>query len=334
MAIKRVLSSSIDFDHPQLGMLYGFRKLFGAEVSEFDYLQLEREKHSRPEINRMFVEAAVALQPDWIWLQLQDTNVLTAETIQEVRGRLPRCVVTHWTGDCRRNVSAYLSSICQATHLTFLSSVGQIPMFREAGAREAIYCQIGLDVQEDIEGMTPWRPSFGVPDVVFCGGYYGDAFPGTVDRADAVRALFNSGIQVGVVGGGWPAGFPVIGQCGVKDQYHVWTRAKVCLNVNHFNDIERYYSDRQLIAMASGTPLVCRYVPGLEKEFRNGHHLFWYKTREELIENVRTLLKNPVAAKSMGAIGRAEVIAHHTWEARFREILPHVERVAKSLGAK
>lgn len=330
---KRVLLLPLQADHPQVGMLAGFGNVFGAQnIAHFDYLEETRRKVHPDAINRKFIDQAKAFKPNWIWMQLQDTNVITAGAIQEVRSALPKCVITHWTGDCRKSVSAYLSSICEATHLTFVSSVGQLPLFRAAGAAEAHYCQIGLDWSEDVMGEPRWDPPFDIPEVVFCGGYYGDVFPGTVDRVNAIRTLKGAGLDVGIVGPGWPQGFPVIGSCAVKQQHHVWKRAKVCLNINNFNDIERYYSDRQIISMASGVPLVCKYVPGLEKEFKNGEHCFWYQSPEELVRNVKTLLSNEDLAISIGAAGKAEVMRNHTWERRIEEVFPHVGRIAMALG--
>lgn len=330
--IQRAFLAVINYDHKQAGMLYAWKKAFDDEVGEFDYLEQQRRGVPIDGINRHFIQAASAFRPDWIWLQLQDTNVIDSRSIEAVKEALPKCVVTHWTGDCRRNVSPYLSSICGATHLTFVSSVGQLPMFRAAGAKEAYYCQIGLDWEEDVLGIPEWTPDFRIPDVVFCGTYYGTAFPGTADRVDAVRTLQGAGIDVGIVGTGWPSGLPVVGKCGVKQQHHVWKRAKVGLNINNFNDIERYYSDRQIISMASGTPVVCKYVPGLEKEFRNGEHCFWYRNLAELVDKVGQLLDLPDLAKAVGSGGKAEVMRNHTWEHRIVEVLPHVERVAKELG--
>lgn len=318
----RALVAAINYDHPQLGMLDAFQKVFGAEnVAELDYLHTERESP-----DDALVRMAEQHKPDWIWLQLQDTNKISPEGIARVRERLPHCVVTHWTGDLRPAVSYYLSSICRATHATFCSSVGQLDMFKEAGAPLVQYVQIGLDWEQDV--AAPERPPpFRVPSVVFCGGYYGDSFPGTLDRVRGIRALVDAEVEVGVVGSGWPSWAPVVGQCHVKQQIHVWRAAKVCLNINNFNDVALYYSDRQLIAMASGRPLVCHYVPRLELEFTNWGHCVWYRTTDDLVEIVRSLLRDDDMRKRIGEVGKKHVIEHHTWEARIRVLLPTIEEL-------
>ncbi len=325
----RILLAVINADHPQRGMRQAFEGLFGApNVREFDYLKMTREGSTVPQINRVFVENAEMWKPDWIFLQVQETNILSPDSLDQIRRLVPGVTITHWTGDCRKQVSPYLAEICRATDVTFLSSTGQLPMFEQAGARVARYLQIAVDWEEDVLGVPDWTPPFKVPDVVFCANLYGDNFPGSRDRLEAVRALGHGGIDIGVVGNGWPSDVPVIGKCHVKEQHHVWKRAKVALNVNNFNDIERYYSDRQLIAMASGTPLVCRYVPKLEYEFLPDECV-WYMTPEELVAQVRKLLSDEALREGIGTRGRTAVMERHTWWNRIGGAFGVVEGIRK-----
>lgn len=331
--ISKVLVSCINADHPQRGMVGAFQSIFGPEaVFEYDYLERMRQGLSARQVNAELVSAALEVRPDWLWLQVQDLGVIDSSAVRQIKKALPRCLVTHWMGDCRTGIAGTLAAICREAHLTLVSNVGQLPMYRAIGARRAEYLQIGLDWEEDVLGVPDWTPPFKVPEVVFCGGYYGQSFPGTVDRLAACRALAAAGIDFGVVSPtGWPAGIPVVGSCHVKQQHHVWKRASVCINSNHFNDIELYYSDRQIISMASGTPLVCQYVPGLEREFSHGEHLFWFRNPEELVSHVRALLRDPLHAGRIGDAGKRLVIAAHTWEHRIRHILPVVEGMSASL---
>jgi len=330
--IRRVLLSVINSSHPQRGLLQAFTGIFGPEnVREYDFMEEVRRGKTIEAINQIFAKVAIDWRPDWIYLQVQDSEILRSESVLAIRSALPKCVVTHWTGDLRPAVSPYLSSFCKATHLTLISSVGQIPMFKEAGAKEVRYYQIAVDWDEDIQGIPVWSPPFRVPEVVLCGHYYGATFPGTRDRELAIAALMEAKVDVGVVGNGWPKSYPTVGSCHVKQQHHVWRRAKVGLNVNHFGNISRYYSDRQLIVMASGTALVCQYVPGLEEEFQNGIHCCWYKTTGELVDIVKKLLADEDMRKRVGSSGRAEVTKNHTWFERIFNVLPDVERIQSRL---
>jgi hypothetical protein len=328
--IHTVLVSTINHDHPQRGMEHAFRGIF-KNVDTFDFLDKKRKGVSVDIINRELLQRASAVKPDWIWFQLQESNVIKAETIREIRTRSPKTVISHWMGDCRLSVPPGLGEISKACHLTLVSNSGQIPLFQAAGASIARYLQVAVDWEEDLFPKTDHPLPFPVRDVAFCGNYYGNSFPGTVDRVTAIRALMDAGVSVGIVGSNWPVGFPVLGICHVKEQVHVYRKAKVALSVNHFNTIERYYSDRQLIAMGSGTPLVSIYVPGLEKEFEDGKHCLWYRSISELIDHVKMLLSDRAKASLMGRNGRAEVIRSHTYFSRILSILPEIEQIRSSL---
>jgi hypothetical protein len=332
--IKRVMTATINYDHPQVGMNHAFEGIFGKEnIFDYDFTKLREKNKGRIEaVNDLFVEKAKTFQPDWIWMQLQMTGTITPEAIARVREEVPKCVISPWMGDCRDSVAPYLASICRATHLTLVSNVGQLPMFLAAGAQAVQYCQIAVDWAEDVMGIPEWTPPFRVPEVVLVGNYYGNMFPGTKEREGAIRALVQAGVDVGIVGGGWPAWAPVAGKCNVKQQHHVWKRAKVALNVNNFNNIDRFYSDRQLIAMASGTPVVCYEVPGILEEFISGYHCLTYKTTEDLVKHVRVLLSDKAYRDVIGQNGRSEIIRRHTWFNRIMKVIPSVEAISASLA--
>ncbi len=331
--IRKVVIATINYDHAQVGMRRAFKYLFSDDnVREIDYLQLERDGKSLKEINEIFKLNVLAFNPDWVWMQLQETNIISADTLLELKSKLPKTIFTHWTGDYRPEISSYIASICRATDHTFISSVGQIPLFLEAGAKAASYLQIGLDREEDVLGIPDWTPPFEVPDVVFIGNYYGSYFPiGTEQRISTIRAIQQANINIGVVGNGWPEDINVIGNCDYKKQHHIYKRAKVAVNVNHINDVDRYYSDRQLIAMASGTPLVCWRVPGLEKEFifnlNLPSHCITFASPEEAVQAVKYLFTYPEFASAVGQTGRTEVIRNHDWINRINAAAEIIEEL-------
>jgi hypothetical protein len=339
--IQKVLAATINWDHPQKGFFAAMRSMF-PRVIDFDFLQLERQRQSRTQINHNFLQVVAQEKPDWIWLQIQHTETLTPETMLQVRQQHPTIVISHWMGDCdcwgsqndfsETGFSPSLAAMGKATHLTLVSNVGQLDKYRAAGAVDARYCQIGLDWEEDVLGLPNWAPSFRVPQVVFLGNLTSPKhYPGSVQRLAMAQALRDAKVDFGVVGGNWPKDMTA-GSCGVKQQHHVWKRAKVGVSANHHNFIELYYSDRQIISMASGTPLVCHYVPGLEKEFEEGRDLLWFRSPEECVDKVRWLLAHPQEAARIGKAGRAKVLAEHSWWNRIAMVLPWVEEIQERLA--
>jgi len=330
--IRRVFMATISSENPQNGMEQAFFGVFGRQnVHSFDYMNKHRRAQSAGMINNDFLREITPFHPDWIWLQVQNTNVLTADTLQETRKLFPNAVFSHWMGDMRHEVSPYLASIAKATHLTLASSVGQLPDFLKAGAPRVEYCPIAIDWNDDAQGDSLWSGSPLRSDVVFVGSYYGKMFPGADERVADIRALMASNVEVGVVGRGWEPWAPVIGETKRREQYYAYRNCKVALSINNFNDIERYYSNRMFVALVSGRPVVARYVPGMEKDFVHGEHCFWYKTHAELVHIVQELLHDSALREKVGRAGRALVIRKHTWFARVLDVLPIVEEIAANL---
>lgn len=329
MSIKKVFTATINADHPQRGMIHAFDSLFYTH--HFDYLQMERNGATASDINAHFIAEVLQFQPDWCWLQLQNTGLIQRDAILEIKRALPHCVVSHWMGDCRYTVSDYLASICFATDISFIAAAGQEDMFRAAGAKFVKYLQIAIDWHEEYLEDERFKPPFQVPEVLLIGNHYGPAFPGTPQRESALRALRDAGLNYGVVGSGWPGDINTVGSCHVKDQIAIWKRAKVGISISNFNEIPLYYSDRQIISMASGTPIVCYRVPDLETEFTSGRHCLFFKTNEELVGQVKFLLDNPDIAELIGREGRAIILREHTWFRRVLDILPLIEQTQKTL---
>lgn len=335
--IKRIFMATINADHPQAGMIHAFEGIFGKEnVRHFDYLDLaKRSNWGIEHVNEEFLRAAVDWKADWAWLQLQNTSVITPDSLIALREKLPHCVLTHWSGDVRDKVASYFAGICKATDLTLAANVGYLKKYEEAGAKETMYVAHGLDWNEDVLGLPAWESPFKVPEIVYCGNHYGDRVMGTEAREKAVRALFEAKLPIGVVGSGWEnTGLPVLGSCHVKQQVHVYRKAKVVLSVNHFPDLAGYHGDRTITAMASGTPVITRYFPEIEKEFAEGVDLLVFRSEQELVEKAKQLLEDEALRKDIGRAGRREAILHHTWFSRIFEVLPRVEEIHQSLTEK
>lgn len=331
MTIQRVLVAPLNYSHRQRGQVESFEYVFGKDnVREFDWYAAHREGKNA---GALLAAHAATFRPDWIWIQAQGGEGLDPVRVQQIRDIYPTTLITHWMGDCRAAVPEQLAKMCQATHVTLLSNTGQFDMYMRAGAGKVGYVQIGLD-PEDLPGGTTWEPDFTVPDVVFIGNHYGHVEQfgeGTELRLRAIRTLRDRGVDVGVVGSGWPDDIRVVGQCHVKQQTAVYRRAKVALSINHFNNIERYYSDRQLIAMASGIPVVCKRVPGMEMEFDDGINCLMFEGITGMVAMVEELLRDEGYRNRIGKDGQWVATHEHTWIDRIVELKLNAETWRRQL---
>lgn len=324
--IERVLVVPLNYSHHQDGQVEAFENIFGrSNVREFDFWGKHRDGLTPTEISYELYAEAIQFKPDWIWMQLQDSRVILPSSVVNIRRALPNTLITHWMGDVRETVSDYLGAICHETHATLISSIGQADLYRAVGARVVSYVQIGLD-PIDVNPDARWTLSdaqLPVPEIVFCGGYYGSTFAkGSAERLAAVRRLqAEFGERFGVYGTGWPDDVRTLGRCHVKQQAHLYRKARCVISINHYNDIERYYSDRFLIALASGTPVVAKRVPGIEAEFVDGQECFFFDDNDDLITYVKHVLDGH--AIQVGINGRRTAITEHTWEERIRWLVSH-----------
>ncbi len=84
---------------------------------------------------------------------------------------------------------------------------------------------------------------------------------------------------------------------------------------DHFDTVERYFSDRVPISLLSGVPHVTNHQPGYEAVFGPGAPLAWAGTVEELVVEVQRLLK--LGGDALNELGRrAQAYARERFTAR------------------
>lgn len=105
------------------------------------------------------------------------------------------------------------------------------------------------------------------------------------------------------------------------DMANVYASARVAFNVSTAGDLNM----RVFEAMCSGTPLVTDWAPGsglLDLFGYLRHLLVYYDGNDEsLCTQIGLMLHGQDAPREIGAAGRAEVIAHHTYAHRAAQML-------------
>jgi hypothetical protein len=91
-----------------------------------------------------------------------------------------------------------------------------------------------------------------------------------------------------------------------------------------------YFSDRQLITMASGTPVVCKYIPGLERYFENKKDVAWFNSIDECVGLVSYYLQHPEEAAAMGKSGAKKAIEQHSYQIRVKELAMRIGLIKSS----
>ncbi|MFA5048805.1 MAG: glycosyltransferase [Patescibacteria group bacterium] len=318
---KRVLYLPINNrEIRQTGMEDAFLKN-GFNLCSFDFYTCYRNE-GIDTASQLLKSVAKFFNPDWIHMQLQDTHTFSPQTISDIKQICPSAFITNWTGDIRNEAISYFVDISKVVDLSLISSIGQLEMYRNAGCKNVEYWQIGYDpekfypLDENLKDKT-------INDVVFCANHNPTYFyKGELIRKEIINLLEkNIGNAFSLYGMYWPDNLKCCkGHLLYFEQNIVYNSAKVVISINNFNNVEMYFSARQLIAMASGTPVVSHYIPGMEKYFTHMENILWFKTPEECLQLVNYCLANPEISKKIGKAGAEVVKNKHTYYKRVEEL--------------
>ena len=109
-----------------------------------------------------------------------------------------------------------------------------------------------------------------------------------------------------------------VDQKRVASMYH---KSFCSISVSHFNDINHYFSDRLLMCLASGRPVISLRFPGWKSYFTDMCDLVIADSVEQIPQKVEMLKANPELAEFIGRSGAAKVFAEHTYYSRVVELL-------------
>lgn len=143
--------------------------------------------------------------------------------------------------------------------------------------------------------------------------------------ADAITA----GLRPAVHGGGWRSlidpRLVVTDHLDNQDLPAVYSSAGVVLN-DHWDSMREwgFVSNRLFDVLACGAPVVSDEVEGLDETF--GGAVATYRTPDDLRSTVETLLRDPVGARARAELGRAIVLADHTFDHRADALIALADR--------
>jgi len=295
-------------------------------LCSFDFVACERNIGT-VEMNKLLLNLAICFKPDWIHMQRQFGEGIELSTIKQIKSQLPHVFITNWSGDIRNEAIKCYIECSKEIDLSLLSSVGQLNYYRENGCKNIEYWQIGYDPKFFYRKTDEERNSLNKiynHDIVFCANFsHSDLkFPGSQLRADIISLFHDEfGSNFAAYGTGYKHSK---GHLNFFKQNDVYNAAKIVISVNHFNDVEMYFSDRQLVSMASGTLTISKYIPGLERYFENKKDLVWFNTKEEALELAKYYLSHPEEAEEIGRNGAKKVLEEHTFYCRVKELYERI----------
>lgn len=300
--------------------VYEAWKKNNVDLRIFDfYFSFLKDQNSQ-RVNLEFLETIKAFQPDIVHMQLQMTNVIQPETLEKARSLLiKKCVFTNWSGDIRSEPSKELLKIAPAVDHTFISSTGQLEMYLASGARNVGYWQIGYNPNLFFpESRRPlhYEMSFAA------NAYAPGTFPDARLRSDVASDLKEKlGKKFALYGSGYPARLGKIFPLPFEKINSVYNSSRTVLSINNFNDVSHYFSDRLLICLASGRPVISYRFPQSETYFTHGIDYLVANSKEEIWDHLIFCQKNTEIAEKIGLQGAQKVKLQHTYQSRIAELL-------------
>jgi spore maturation protein CgeB len=294
-------------EHPT----YTITKAFKKKFSEVETVWWQDWYNNKSELNRGLKEKLDNNDYDFVFMQIQEGDVIYPETLENACKRYP---IFNWTGDVRSDVS-YFTQIGNQT-ITLFSNDTDTYKMRELGFRSE-YLQTGYD-HAYYYNTNQHR----LNHIVFIANNYNhNYFEQSSLRQEMVIRLYNEfKDDFKLYGNTWGGIIPNVSETRNKEMENdIYNKALISVNIPHIN-CARYYSDRQLRAMAAGTLVLTQDYHDLEKEFKVKQDLDTWKTFDELIDKCKYYINNREEALKIGENASKVVLEKCTWDYRMIEL--------------
>lgn len=273
---------------------------------------------------RELVEAARALRPTLVFLQLQGPHI-DPQALRALRQGDPSLVVALWSGDVGRTNGPWggfeddwSHQVARHADVMLYTGTGQVQMQRARGMQNAAYLQIGFD-----EARYHAQGGAERAGVVFLGQNYGGQWDVIPDNDAQVRRDLVGAFKAQVpgftaYGGGW--GGSSLAQPKAGD---VLRRSLLALSVSLTSKLDRYTSDRMIRSMACGTPTLVKRFGDMEGlGLRDGENVLVWDTVEQAVSIAKEWLRPEKREELLvlGQRGAALMRTQHTWSTRMWEL--------------
>jgi spore maturation protein CgeB len=295
----------------------------GHEVELFDSFD-RRGYIDFADLNQRLLDRVIAFRPDVIFCVLMNYEVWS-ETLDIIRAGSPAIVVNWGTDDSWKfhQVTRFL-----IPHLDFhvTTDKNAAALAARAGFANVLRSQWAASPAQLREPLPSGECVY---DVSFIGNLYGD-------RRAWIEGLRARGVHVTTFGHGSDGG--VVAAPDVPD---IHRKSRISLN---FSDSGlqlsgiRLKRSRQIKARVfevpgAGSLLLTQAADGLSDYFRIGDEIDTFDRPDGLAEKIRFYLTNPDVRDRLARAGQQRVVAKHTYDRRFRDLLAYVQtHVAPARG--
>jgi glycosyltransferase involved in cell wall biosynthesis len=229
--------------------------------------------------------------PDTVFLQIQSDTIDGKNTCDYIGNHIKAlkdkgAFVINWTGDKRNGVPRWMIDFAQNVSVTGFSNEEDVQECHTRGIK-AVFLQQGIDTNI----FRPDGAATDTPDIVFLANNYGNQFPLSRYRKEAVNALrVKFGNRFRVYGNGWGGDSGNVNSSQYEEA-KVYRGAKIAISISHFNS-DRYFSDRLGRALCTGVFVLSHNYVGMDKDFIQGEHIDSFGSINEMVNKCEEYLIN------------------------------------------
>jgi hypothetical protein len=293
--------------------------LYEGTNNEQKYLEAEFRKHyevevfdfmNTPNTTPAFLTKVQQFKPDIIHCQFQQTNKIDPLALNNLKSLYPNTVISQWVGDVRPEPCEFYMEYAKYCDLNMVVSTTDVDTYTKLGVKNVRYWQNAVARKQ--LGKADSDPQ----NIIFCGGRY-TVFPNSSERIELIeRFLREFPGKMNVYGFGWSDPKNLLPWDSQTENY---SKHYLILGHNNVPGKRWWFSDRQLIAMASGRPHLCQYSEDLELLFDDMKDCVFYRSIDEAVEKAKWLLAHPKEAAKIGYNGRKRIYREHLWKHRVAE---------------
>lgn len=281
--------------------------------------------------NKRYISKVREYKPDIVFIIKGET--VYPDTLRVIKNRFKvPCIAYLW--DCpfyshtSHVVDIYRkNNFANGMHLydhIFSHDPYYVDELKARGAKSVSYLPLATDPAQykEIE-MSESEKALFAYDVCFVGS----PLPGRMEVLESLR-----GFKLGVFGDGWKTWYRIRlkkipeyykGKAAGEKVLKLYRSSKIVLNI-HGPEAKYGVNTRTFDIPACGAFELTDYKPEMDKLFKPGEEIVYYKDIGELKRLVKFYLENPEKRLQIIEKSRAKVIISHTWLHRVREALNHI----------
>jgi spore maturation protein CgeB len=323
------VAMAYDYGNPERGASFeetNFRSALegmGHDLVAFDFMERARQV-GKPSMREELVAQAAAARPDVAFFCLF-TDELDPATVKAVGRAAP---TVNWFADDHWRFDGFTRHMAPAFDLAVTTDAASLPKYEAAGLGDRV-----LLSQWACNKYAYSRVSDAIEhEVSFVGQPHGN-------RPELVQRLRDAGYSVEAWGEGWPAG-----RLTHDERVRVFSSSRINLNPSNSSLPSNTVRDRvaRLLRRRAEGPrppqikgrnfevpgcggfLLTERVPHLERYFDLGREVAVYDHVDDLVEQVGYWLEHEDERAAVADAGYRRVLAEHTYDHRFEEILRRV----------